>query len=346
MRFLISPRPRYSYSVGIFLDRVTRELSRRGYKWTAQPFHYLGLSVLPWDYAFMFGVPRHMNRILGSGKTVITTMGKPQTEEECKGTDGQYLPFHEQQMLMMAEAILKSDKVVFISNYVKNIWKQIFEKRCWPFPSEDKYRIIHHGVDTNLFSPSDEIQISPFVIGTAGTIRNRFRLRTFFAVSKLLDFEHRLLIVGSMTPECLDEFAKATCEASVRNRTVYVSWVNASYLPKLYRQMHCLFHPVDYEGCGIVPIEALSCGVPVVVPAFGAPMEYVLPSGGIAVKTKQFQYDAEFCERMAEAVTSVYNNLPMYSNAARGRAVKCLSIEKTVNQYLDFMQLPRTLARK
>ena len=152
-------------------------------------------------------------------------------------------------------------------------------------------RVIHHGLDTNHFCPAKtplaEPVKTPFVMGMVGSIRNQYRLETLFGTSCQMGFDHRLLIVGSMTQQAKDFFAEAMLNQDLASKTTYLSWVEPETLVDCYRKMHCLFHPVDYEGCGIVPTEALACGVPVVVPAHGAPKEYVLPDGGVAVEVPQ-----------------------------------------------------------
>jgi glycosyltransferase involved in cell wall biosynthesis len=340
MRILISPRPTSKYSVGIFLGQVALDLARRGYKWTAHPFNYLGFSVFPWQYAFMMGCPRYMERILSSSKPVILTIGKPESREECKAVNREYLREYEQQELMMARAIMKSEKVVFNSQYTKEIWRKIFSARGFDLPSDGKVRVIYHGLDINWFTPASERGNAPFVLGSVGALRFRYRLATLFAVSRLFKFEHRVLIVGSMDTECKDEFRKAMKDSELSGRTKYVPWVNATALPNYYRQMHCLFHPVDYEGFGNVVAEALACGVPVVVPAHGAPKEYILHNGGIVVDTEQFNYNEEFCHKMANAVTQIRENWVEFVQGARESAVQNVSIEKCVDSYLDFMKLP------
>jgi len=289
----------------------------------------------------MMGCPRYKDVILRSGKPTVTTMGKPESREEHSAVGREYLPAYEKQEEDMARIIMESGKVVFISNYVRDIWRNIFVSKGLSFPSESCVRVIRHGVDINLFSPPHEPPSLPFVLGSVGNLRERFRLSTLFAVSRLLDFDHKILIVGSMTTECREEFTKAMRDLKNPERITYVPWVDAESLPDYYRRMHCLFHPVDYEGLGIVVTEALACGVPVVIPAHGAPKEYVSEDAGITVETQQFQYDDEFCRKMAEAVCKIQDHQVEYSKGARLQAEEVLSIEKKIDDYLDLMNLPR-----
>ena len=339
MRILIHPRPTPAYSAGIFLARVASELKRRGYKWTARPFHYFGLSMLPWHYCFLMGTPRHCGKIISSGKPVVLTMGKPQLKEEIEALGFPYLAEYVRQEEQMMQAIQTAPRIVFISEYVRRLWTGVFGARGVSFPPPERVRVIHHGVDTTRFAPAPGLQREPFVLGAVGALRARFRLETLFAVSRMLPHDHRLLIVGSMDDPCRRQYELAMCDPRLRNRTQYFPWVSSEELPQYYRRMHCLFHPVDFEGCGIVVIEALACGVPVVVPAHGAPQEY-LGCGGIAVRVPQFTYGDEFCRRMAEAVTAVKDDWDRFSRGARTQANDHLSIRRTMDHYLEFMGLP------
>ena len=72
-----------SYSVGIFLSRMAREFERRGYTTTSTLFHYTGVSLPPWDYGLLMGVPRHAFKVLNSGKPVVARMSQPTDKAWC-----------------------------------------------------------------------------------------------------------------------------------------------------------------------------------------------------------------------------------------------------------------------
>ncbi len=343
MRFLIAPRPGNAGGPEIFLKRLAGELVRRGYQWTSAPFKYLGFSPIPWRQAIIMNAPRHKEYILNRVKPVLAVMGQPYVQEHCAGMGIPYLPKYEVQQLRMLDSICKAPKVVFISGYVRALWAETFSKRGLPFP-EKKSIISYHGVDINHFHPPQERPHKPFVLGSAGALRADFRLATLFQTSRLLDFEHQLLIVGSLDTACQHEFAKAMADPVLKARTTYVPWVDAAALPQYYEKMHCLFHPLWADACPSVVAEALACGVPVVVPEFGGPAEFVLPEGGVAITGKRWDYGEDFCRRMAHAVTQVRDNWENFSLGARKQAEQHLSLEKMTDAYLDHMELPRNFS--
>ena len=170
MRILMSPPPSNRNSIGIFLQRVANELERRHYKVTGKLFHYTGFEVLPWQKAFVFGTPRRAAKINASGKPVVLTIGRPEIKEENEALGFPYLPVHVEQEATMTEAIVHASQVVFISHYVRNVWREIFSRKGLAFP-EPRTAVIHHGIDLEFFTPRPEQRAEPFVIGLAGEFR-------------------------------------------------------------------------------------------------------------------------------------------------------------------------------
>jgi glycosyltransferase involved in cell wall biosynthesis len=271
----------------------------------------------------------------------VYTLGSPHAPalEQLLGVD-----WSAEQRLILRRgfSILASGrKIVFISKHVRGVWQRLAEEQNMPWPDDSQVRVIHHGLDLDDFRPPSRSPSRHFVIGSAGALRFPFRLATLFQVSKRLPFDHRILVVGSMDNDCKRVLSKAMEDPDLAARTSYVPWVKSEALPPLYQRMHCLFHPVSGESCGIVVTEALACGVPVVVPAYGGPSEFVLPDGGIAVQARPYQYDDEFCDLMADAVTRVRANYDTYARGARRQAERHLSIVSCVDEYLDLLDLPR-----
>jgi len=340
MRILMSPPPSKRNSIGILLTRVAHEMRRRGYKITGGLFHYLGFDLSAWQGVFVFGTPRWLPKLIRDHRAVTITIGRPEIREEDEALGFPYLVEHEVQEAKMAEAILGASKVAFISHYVKNVWQEIFAKRGLPFP-EEKTAIVHHGVDLTRFTPDPSQRTEPFVIGMAGQFRRTQGLQAIFEISRRLQFPHSLVLVGSMTPEYRRVFDAGMINPDLSARTTHIPWVPAEELPNYYRQMSCFYHPNIGEPFGIVVAEALACGVPVVCPRYGGPAEFVLPYGGVAVDTTNWDYGEMFISGMEQAILQIHARLEAYSAGARQQAERLLSIESCVDAYLDLMGLPR-----
>ncbi len=138
-------------------------------------------------------------------------------------------------------------------------------------------RVVPCGVDTSLFSP----------VGDAAERRVRFRLVAFASVgqprglsavvralTQLPDAE--LVIVGGPAARQVPrtgawrELARLASAVGVRNRIVFAGQLSETELPALLRSADLMVGASRYEPSGIGALQAMACGVPVVVPAVGA----------------------------------------------------------------------------
>jgi glycosyltransferase involved in cell wall biosynthesis len=294
-------------------------------------------NLLSWDGAFVFGLSEGLSKIQESKKPFVVTFGKPEMESECLAHGIKFHPKVIRERAMQLKAMERLPAIVFISQYVREIWRRFSETEGGPTERIATAPVIYHGIDCRSFCPSDKTEERLFTLGCSGSMRYDFRLRTLFEVSRALPFAHRLLIVGELDESSARHLKAALQDRELSERITYRPWVPHSELPNLYRQMDCLYHPVDFEGCCIVVIEALASGTAVVVPKHGAPQEY-LGDGGIAVDTRQFEYDSEFVKKMAEAVVTVRENLSLFQRGARLAALERLTIERCADDYLEVLR--------
>lgn len=341
-KILVSPCPTWSGGPHINVSRVIEKLKNKGCTFRGKLFHYTGFHPGRFDLIWMSNNPRRMNKILSQKKPVVVRMGQFAFKECSEKIGLKYTSWHERQRDEMVRAVCEADRVVFISNWVKENFEREFARRNIVFDA-DKCDVILNGVDLELFHPAINLRDRPFTIGTSGRIRNRFRLDTFFEISRMLSFEHRLLIVGALTEqckECLDGYLQ---DPVLNRRTEYLGRLKPNSLPPVYQRMSCLLHPVAGESCSTVIPEALACGVPVVVPEYGAPSEYI-GRGGIAVPGERWDYyNKDFRPRMADAVERVYREHTIFSAEARRSAELRLDLDKAAEKWLQNFQLARGL---
>lgn len=98
-------------------------------------------------------------------------------------------------------------------------------------------------------------------VGTLEPRKNYLRLLEAFAVLRGRGVEHRLVIAGRKGWLYQPIFDKVR-ELGLEEAVLFVEPVDAELL-ELYRGADVFVYPSLYEGFGIPPLEALSCGTPV-----------------------------------------------------------------------------------
>lgn len=144
-------------------------------------------------------------------------------------------------------------------------------------------RVVPCGIDTELFSP----------VGATATRGNRFRLvasassgqprglsTVVRALTQLPDTE--LLIVGGPTARQVPragawrELARLATAAGVRSRITFAGEQPEPELAAMLRSADLMVGGPRYEPTGIAALQAMACGLPVVMPAVGALRDAVI----------------------------------------------------------------------
>ena len=220
---------------------------------------------------------------------------------------------------------LKSATHIAPSYYYKKLIQEYL-------PALTKIHVIPSGgIDTALFKPVvKEGNRSEWVIGFASQLSYAKGVELFLELARNLDsllndrnvsIKLTAIDYGASNQEITDELRALGVEL--------VQPMDKQMLPEYYSSLDILLFPSHHESLGLVPLEAMACGIPVVCPdAFSAP-EYCRPGkSGELFKPRDYQ-------SFREAILKVLKNYNGYTT--REIILKNYSREVARNAYQNLI---------
>lgn len=165
-------------------------------------------------------------------------------------------------------ALTKCKAIITISNFSK---KRIHEKLKYP---NDKIWLVYCGIDHKKFTVhSDRIAIvrekyilpSEYILSLS-TLEPRKNLPLLIrAYEDLIEQGENLpeLVLAGRKGWKMDKFLDSITP-EVKKRIIFTGFIDDKDIPELYAMAKFFIFPSMYEGFGMPPLEAMSCGTPVV----------------------------------------------------------------------------------
>lgn len=131
------------------------------------------------------------------------------------------------------------------------------------------------GVDTSLFHPHTDRNFVGdkyiLCVGRLNDLRKNILLllEAYAQLPRNVRINHRLILAGATPPN--KYFWQRVKTLGVEKQVNYIPKPSLRELIKLYQMASIFVLPSDEEGLGIVVLEAMSCGVPVVCTRSGGP---------------------------------------------------------------------------
>jgi glycosyltransferase involved in cell wall biosynthesis len=284
------------------------------------PEHFNDFNVM---YLVSSALPPHAEEVV---RVVKSRGGKLVWNQNGIAYPGCYGDFYPWYNLRMAKLRAQADYVVNQSEFSRISAERYLGRS--DAPSE----ICFNPVDPSVFTPtSAELPEEPWQILAAGTSLAFYRTKSVLdTIRVLLRRGHsvHLTIAGGFHWRGAKAQLRREMKGMEGHVTIHPPF-RQEEAPGIYRKAHLLLHTKFNDPCPTVPIEAMSCGLPVVGTHSGGMPELVPGICGILVPVDQgWERDLPGDpESLADAVEQVMQDRVVMSKAAREHAAATFDVK-------------------
>ncbi len=206
--------------------------------------------------------------------------------------------------------------------------------------SLDKIKVIPNGVDINKFSPSKRRDNVILYVGSLIKRKGVNYLIEAFAMLADIYPEYSLVIVG----DGVDSVALRTDvqKRALSSKVIFTGSLPPDLVRDWMQHAQVFVLPSIEEGLGVVLLEALACGTPIVASAVGGIVDVVSDDVGYLVSPA----NPEELKRSIEILIQDANIWEKMSKNARNKAVREYDWKKIANQFSVIYQKMLDMAGK
>jgi len=226
---------------------------------------------------------------------------------------------------IIAKALRNATKVIVVSNKLKNV---LFEIE----PSiKNRTVIIPNFIDTSVFKPANEPPaLKPFVFFSLGNIiytKGIDVLIEAFNILKKKNTTSVILKIGGSGKEKY-KLKKRISQLGLEDEIYFPGKLSRKQVVSEMQKSHAFVLASRFEAFGVVLIEAMSCGLPVIASKSGGPEEIVNNSNGYLTAL-------ESPHELAKAMESMLKNYHLFNpSIIRQHVLEKYSEQSTVKQII------------
>jgi glycosyltransferase involved in cell wall biosynthesis len=181
--------------------------------------------------------------------------------------------------------IERCDGILTVSDWSKKDILKFFpvdENKIFvtPLAADSKYKVLDKEKCKYIVEKNLNIK-KPYILYIGGfSPRKNVRslIMAFSKIRKDINQDCKLVIVGSLKDD--GNTLKALTERlKIDSKVVFTGFVEEDMLPYLYNGAEVFVYPSFYEGFGLPPLEAMSCGTPVITSNVSSIPEVVKDAG-------------------------------------------------------------------
>ncbi|MDD3006436.1 MAG: glycosyltransferase family 1 protein [Candidatus Pacebacteria bacterium] len=217
--------------------------------------------------------------------------------------------------LVFYSSVKKAKKIIAVSQSTKNDIIKYFKIK------PGKIQVIYEGADEQFRILEDRIIVEdlrrkyglrkPFLFYT-GVWRNHKNLVGLIKAFKIVKEKYHLdidLVLGGKEDPYYPEVRETWEKLGLQNNIIPVGFIDQTELPVFYNAADAFVIPSFYEGFGLIGLEAMSCGTPV-ISSDRTSLPEVLGKGAI-------YFDPDRPEKIAEKICLVFTDKNLYNELKR-----------------------------
>ena len=183
------------------------------------------------------------------------------------------------------------------SYYAKELIKKVYKRDSI---------VVYPGIDKKRFYPIPFSKKEDYILTVSRLSKFKNIDILIKAYSKLINSRFRLKIVGN--GEELNNLMKLCRKLEISHRVDFLTKVSDSEIVKIYQKAKLFVLCSKNEPFGIVPVEAMACGTPVIADESGGPKETII-NGKTGLLIKNIDP-----RNLCHAIESVEGNLKDFSS--------------------------------
>jgi glycosyltransferase involved in cell wall biosynthesis len=238
--------------------------------------------------------------------------------------------------ILIPKVVKRANKVITISQSVKNDLVNLL--KC----PEDKIDVIMLAFDKKRFNVISDLDLVKratlkynipckyvLYVGTSKPHKNLERLIKAFSLI-VRETEHSL-VIGGIKDSQYTTLCQLIKELGIEDRIIFTDEIDETDLPLIYNGAELFVFPSFHEGFGLPPLEAMACGVPVLVSNATSLPEVV---GDAAIMFNPYDI-----EEIAQNMKRILNNKNLQGEMRIKGLERCQEFswrktaEKTLNTY-------------
>ncbi len=206
--------------------------------------------------------------------------------------------------------------IVAVSNWLANELKQSFLNK---FPIE----VIHNGIDSEIFKPMPHPSNGKFrILGVASHWGENKNIDFFNHLANKIAPNEEITIVGKLSLQK---------KLNLHPKINYIGAIDTlEELAEIYSSADVFINPSQEETFGMTTIEAMACGIPVIVNNATALPEVITPETGYAI-------DINDIDAVYNTLQHIKNNPNRFANC-RQHIINNYSLNHMTSQYLNLYQ--------